>query len=177
MYIGYLAGTDNDFPNEIDLTDYVRITMKFARRHSSAQKNMPFVLNGALCKAGCGDIATEAHHIKPIWALALESLAELHPQSLADLPGSVERMWTKSFDFSSWHHPANLLPLCDLCHLSEQAATDKAWRLWFARRYPVVFHRTWADALIRGQFRKYRDVSFAEYAKMYLKKQIQELGG
>lgn len=172
MYFGYLVGGD-----EISLTDAVRITTKFSRRHPSAKLGALATLNSKLCAASCGSVATEAHHIKPIWAMAVESVIDCNPVQQGGFYRSISRMWSKSFDYSSWHHPTNLLPLCDLCHLREQEITNRVWKLSLMQRHPIVFHKTWADDYIRQQFRKYKDVSFTEYTKMYFEKEMRELGG
>lgn len=148
MNVQYIPDGAKDINDVINVHTYMTQVMKYARGRSSFAKNRQECTMLGRCQV-CKVLApVDAHHIKPIWAFALEYLLNSGAQTHKAF--SLAAAWTiRMHNVDQWHSLTNLEPLCSICHEVAQKWTDQEWQGYFEANYPVVFGRRNLDELLR----------------------------
>lgn len=171
MKVKYIPPNLESVNDVIHLDDIVWILMRNARKHESfmESRNAKFKLSSK-CFI-CGGTATEAHHIKPVWACAVEFIMSLDWRTRDDLHALRDRYTRQTDgDFCEWHSTKNLMLMCHACHLKYQKIDDRNWRFTLSRRYRLAYTTRWTDGYKRG---KNKSMSLSEYAAYYLSEKIR----
>ena len=163
MKVFYLPHFINTTDEAIPLEWPVSVLMKYARRRKSYRDERDSI--GDWCHR-CGASIDDAHHIKPIWACAIEYIMANCPTSKigADQIAKVDNIDGGLVD--KWHSSENLLPLCRQCHLMQQSYDDSVWKIRLANRYRLTFSIRWAT-LFDGT------ISLQKYIDWYISKEYK----
>lgn len=155
------------------------ILMSYARKNKTFRESRDAVMSDSrnAC-ALCNNWATEAHHIKPLWACAIDTIMLAAPSSTWDafeFAGQVRcrgRQVEFESTFAEWHSPSNLTPLCGSCHLSQQAKDDLWWKRELGLKHRLVYTIAWADLLAKAQYslRPKCPLTLPEYIEWYMEK-------
>lgn len=91
------------------------------------------------CQA-CGQVGgrIEIHHIKPLWAYAIEAIIRLDPKSMDDMRRITSMAYLGQIDICAGNDPSNLRRLCRSCHEKAETEADAWWKRRF-RLFSVMF--------------------------------------
>lgn len=145
MNIDYCKKGRYDTDSVEDLGGYVDLMVQNSRKNLKAVRRKyatRFVIDDILTSAIkcdlCGERKRlELHHVKPLWAIALEivlsNLDHVHANPGIDFylsPLEIPHIA---------HDESNLKLLCRSCHAQEETPAEQYWRSYFLDRYPLVF--------------------------------------
>lgn len=148
MNIQFIPNGAKDINDVINVHTYMTQVMKYARGRSSFAENRQKCTMLGRCQNCKGLAPVDAHHIKPIWAFALEYLLNSGAQTQKAF--SFAAVWTiRMYNVDQWHTLPNLMPLCSGCHQWVQSQADQEWQRYFEQNYPVVFGRRNLDEVLR----------------------------
>jgi len=81
----------------------------------------------------------ELHHIKPVWAYALQAIVDQKPQSMADVQRISSLSFHGTINIADCNQADNLRWLCHACHTEADSEAEAYWKAYFCEHYPVVF--------------------------------------
>jgi len=139
MYVTRSAKNHNDV---INLHFWMFWINKNTRSYYGHTRNVTLIRNADKCEhcgLDCQQVHMEAHHIKPVWVFALETILRPFPQSREQIHLIVEALYADGSALWELNSPGNLKPLCKSCHNEIHKAEDKKWKQYFEANYPVVF--------------------------------------
>lgn len=147
MKIRYLSQS----ANSILCLDYaVRELAKYARRDFDKVKALHSWSMFSVCP-DCehNPVILYTHHLKPLWACAVDTLLSCHPQSMEHLAGLTSMAFHGTLNICDWNHPSNLRQICRYCHEKVQMSVDDYWKEVF-RSQGVMFTNREVRECLRG---------------------------
>lgn len=178
MKVTHLPVGITSFIDVVSLDVTMSTLMKYSRKDKTYRDARNTLLTGGLGNCAlCGGLANETHHIKPIWACAIEYIMSFCPTSTMDARNAIYGRLPRGSEetFAEWHSLSNLVTLCPECHLKQQAADDRYWKKELAVKHRLVYTITWADPFIRAGKKSHCPQTLPDYIEWYLAKQALEL--
>lgn len=180
MKVFHLPRWINSLNDVVALEHSAYMLMKYARRNDKMYREAKKVLipTYTYCTCGlCDSVGMEVHHIKPIWASAVEYIMSFSPRSTSDANSILKICGRIELEgaVNEWHSPKNLIVLCRECHLKQQSVDDLTWRRKLAIQHRLAFSLRWADLFARESYRQSPKcpVELQEYIDWYLEREYQ----
>lgn len=108
----------------------VKFLVAVCRRHGSFMFNKKVKMAIEKCELCGTDERLSVHHIRPLWAYAVEYLCE----SLL-IGERVKIIEKRDGVYSEWNGITNLLTVCYTCHSEIEKEADREWKLKLIEKY------------------------------------------